>query len=270
MNENATAGVKSAARVLDILEWLAQRPDPVALQVIVNHFQFPKSSTLALMLTLVERGYVERDGRDRYALRDALRARWAMGDTGQLLIAAYPAMHSLRASSRETISLGLLTPDHQVRVIAKLNSDHEVRYEADSTQPRPAYCTAMGRVLLSQLPAPALSQYLQAAPFPKLTPATVTAAAPLRKIIREARRDGLAVVLEEFAVGGSGAAAPVFDAQGRAVGALNLATVTPRFNAQREFLLRELRQAAAQISHRLGAPAAPSASSSPNPGTSPP
>ncbi len=257
MNDNARASVKSAARVLDILEWLSQRPDPVALQAIVNYFHFPKSSTLALMLTLVERGYVERDLRDRYALREALRARWATGEAGQLLIAAYPAMHSLRANSRETISLGMLTPEREVRVIAKLNSDHEVRYEADSTQPRPAYCTAMGRVLLSQLPPKELSKYLRATPFPKLTPATVTSAAKLRQIVQDVKRNSLAVVLEEYAVGGSGAAVPVFDAQGRAVAALNLATVTPRFNAQREFLVRELQQWAAQISHRLGAPTNP-------------
>ena len=189
-----------------------------------------------------------------------MRARWAVGDTGQLLVAAYPAMHSLRSTTRETISLGTLTPEHEVRVIAKLNSELEVRYEADSTQPRPAYCTAMGRVLLSHLPAGALSQYLKAAPFPKLTPATVTAAAPLRKIISEVQRTGIAEVREEYAVGGSGAAVAIFDAQGRAVGVLNLATVTQRFNAQRAFLLHELRHWAAQISQRLGAPVAASPS----------
>jgi len=240
-------------RVLDILEWLALRPDPVPLQAVARHFGFPKSSTLALMSTLVERGYVQRDVQDRYRLRDELRPRWAAGDLGQLLLAAHGPMQDLRQKTLETVSLGILTPDVEVRVIARLTSDQEVRYEADTSQARPAYCTAMGRVLLAQLPAAALEAYLARAPFPSLTPSTVTRATPLRQIVRQVRQAGLATVLEEFAVGGSGAAVPVFSASGKAVAALNIATVAPRFEVTKHWLADELQQTARLISSRLGA-----------------
>lgn len=245
-------------RVLDILEWLALLPDAVALQAIARHFGFPKSSTLALMGTLVDRGYVERDADDRYRLREALRARWAVGDLGHLLVAAHAPMAELRQKTRETISLGVLTAGCEVRVISRFASDQEVRYESDASHPRPAYCTAMGRVLLAQLPTEALDRYLAQAPFPMLTPSTVTRATPLRQIVRQVRRDGLATVLEEYAVGGSGAAVPVHGASGRALAALNLATVAPRFEAMRSWLVEELQHTARLISSRLGAPAADS------------
>ena len=73
---DATGGVKSATRTLDILEWLAQLAEPVGLQTVASHFGFPKSSTLALLGTLTERGYVLRDAHDLYRLRPALRSRW--------------------------------------------------------------------------------------------------------------------------------------------------------------------------------------------------
>lgn len=258
MNENQPAGVKSATRVLDILEWLAMNPEPAGLQQVVNHFGYPKSSTLALMTTLLERGYVDRDPRDRYRLRDALRTRWAAGDAGQLLVAAHPAMAALQRAVRETINLGVMNADRQVQVLAKLASPDELRYEADSTQPRPAYCTAMGRILLAFAPPGALDRYLRAAPFPRITPATVTGERALRKLVRQARAEGLAIVLEEFAIGGCGAAAPIFDARGQVAGALNVATVTPRFEARRALILRELKRHAVAISRRLGYRAAPS------------
>ena len=253
VNESTHGGVKSAMRVLDILEWLALRPDPVPLQAVARHFSFPKSSTLALMSTLVERGYVERDVQDGYRLRDALRPRWAVGDLGHLLVAAHGPMQELRQKTRETISLGVLTPDIEVRVISRFTSDQEVRYEADTSQARPAYCTAMGRVLLAQLPTEALEAYLAQAPFPSLTPSTVTKATPLRQIVRQVRKEGLATVLEEFAVGGSGVAVPIFAASGAAVAALNIATVAPRFEATKQWLADELQKTAHLISSRLGA-----------------
>ena len=68
---------------------------------------------------------------------------------------------------------------------------------------------------------------------------------------------------EEFALGGSGAAAPLSDAQGRVVAALNVATVTARFDAKRETLLRELLATAQLISQRLGSPAGAAAHPAP-------
>ncbi len=252
MNAEPSPGVKSAVRVLDILEWLAGRAEPASLQQLVQHFGYPKSSALALLVTLVDRGYLERVPPERYRVRDAIRSRWASDDVAHLLLAAHPPMAGLHQRTQETISLGVLDPQARVQVVAKLTSPQEVRYDADSSVPRPAYCTAMGRMLLAHLPKDALSRYLAAAPFPALTPATVTSARGLRKLIGQARDEGVAVVMEEFAIGGSGAAAPVFDERGQVAGVLNLATVSPRFLARRQSLLDALHTHARQISWRLG------------------
>ena len=55
--------VKSAARVLDLLEYFGSVREPKLLKDIVLALGFPKSSTLMLLRTLEIRGYVER-GRD--------------------------------------------------------------------------------------------------------------------------------------------------------------------------------------------------------------
>ena len=69
MNDN----VKSAARVLDILELLARSDQPMALKDLVSVLALPKSSAHALLRTLQSRGYVERDAADRYVLNESMR-----------------------------------------------------------------------------------------------------------------------------------------------------------------------------------------------------
>jgi len=86
MNDN----VKSAARVLDILELLFRSEEPMALRDLVSILALPKSSAHALLRTLQSRGYVERDAADRYALNEALRqsSGWIGGPEAQLAAVA--------------------------------------------------------------------------------------------------------------------------------------------------------------------------------------
>jgi DNA-binding IclR family transcriptional regulator len=60
------------------------------------------------------------------------------------------------------------------------------------------------------------------------------------------------VIESEYADGGSGVAAPIFERHGRAIAALNLASLTERWRSQRQSLTRAVVQAAATITARLG------------------
>ncbi|HHV68625.1 MAG TPA: IclR family transcriptional regulator, partial [Ochrobactrum intermedium] len=61
-----------------------------------------------------------------------------------------------------------------------------------------------------------------------------------------------AVCDEEAVIGGSGVAAPVFDASGEVVAALNMATISPRFTACRQRMIDAVIKHAAELSARLG------------------
>ena len=50
--------VKSAVRVLDILELMANEPQGLSIRGISERLQIPVSSTHALVLTLIDRGYL--------------------------------------------------------------------------------------------------------------------------------------------------------------------------------------------------------------------
>jgi len=162
MNDN----VKSAARVLDILELLARSDEPMALKDLVSVLALPKSSAHALLRTLQSRGYVERDAADRYALNEALRqsAGWIGGLQAHLAAVARPVMEQLRDELEESVFLGVREARGDVKVIAKAVSRAAIRYDSDDPGARTAYCTGMGRVLLAFWDKKSTAAYLMQSP----------------------------------------------------------------------------------------------------------
>ena len=250
MNDN----VKSAGRVLDILELLARSDEPMALKDLVSVLALPKSSAHALLRTLQSRGYVERDAADRYALNESLRqsAGWIGGPQAHLAALARPVMEQLRDELEESVFLGVREARGDVKVIAKAVSRAAIRYDSDNPSPRTAYCTGMGRILLAFWDKKSTAAYLMRTRLRAHTPRTVTDAAKLRAILAKVATDGYAVVEEEFVLGGSATAAPVFGANGTVVAALNVGTVSARYPAAKPQIIAGVVRAAATISQRLG------------------
>src|SRR3546814_11191726 len=65
--------VRSASRVLDLLELLAGAEDGLSLAEACERLGAPKSSTLMLLRTLAGRGYAVRGDGDRYRLNETFR-----------------------------------------------------------------------------------------------------------------------------------------------------------------------------------------------------
>jgi DNA-binding IclR family transcriptional regulator len=110
----------------------------------------------------------------------------------------------------------------------------------------------MGRVLLAHWDEKSVEAYLSRTRFKAMTPHTVTDPARLRAILQQVRRDGYVVIEQEFVIGGSAAAAPVFGRDGRVVAVLNVGAVSPRFFAASRKIIAGVTRAAATISQRLG------------------
>jgi len=106
----------------------------------------------------------------------------------------------------------------------------------------------MGRVLLAQLADDEFEQYLTEATFERLTSRTVTNPARLRTIVRDAKRQGYAIVDQELEEGLRAVAAPI---RGADVGsaAINVSAHASRVSmgAMRGQILPALLETARQI-----------------------
>jgi IclR family pca regulon transcriptional regulator len=245
--------VKSAARVLELLEFLSGCTEPVTLKEITAELGYPKSSAHALAQTLVSRGYAIQDATERYVLvhgdrhGSSTRAREA-----RLLAAAHPVMQDLRDRTDETVLVSTRTGRGEIKRLAKCVSRQTVRYDTDLDGFAVSYCTATGRVLLAYWDEAAVDAYFARTQIVAYTPFTVTEPSRLRDMLAQVRRDGIAINDQEYVLGATGIAAPLRDHDGAVVAALNLGTLTMRYQLRRDEIIAAVKDAADQISRRFG------------------
>lgn len=242
--------VKSASRVLDLLELLALEQQGRSLTSIAERLGLPKSSTLGLLRTLVGRGYVAREPDDRYRLCNAFRAE-GFARHGRLLGVAPAIMRKMADELGETVILGGLASAGTVRLLAKEVAGRDIRFDIELSRQLPAYCTAIGRILIAQLGDDEARDILGAAPRKGPTSSTITDKAALWDRIEQARSTGVAIVEEEFALGGTGVATLIPGSAGNPKAALNIGCITARFHERREEIVAALRRGAEEIGAAL-------------------
>jgi DNA-binding IclR family transcriptional regulator len=259
MNSSNAPVVRSAARALDLLELIAESDGGISLTAAASSLKLPKSSALMLLRTLVARGYVVRTEEDRYVLNEDFRRHgfgWGGNRFARVVALAKPVMQRLSDKLGETLLLGVPEDDGQVRLLSKVIARQDIRYDVDLAIKLPAYCTALGRVFLAGLDPERRRAVLSATKRTKRTSRTVTELERLEVLIDQAAAHGYAVVEEEYAVGGTGIAAPIVDVEGRTIAALNVGCVTARFPLKRLAIIAALLREAGGLSSVISRPRA--------------
>ncbi len=225
---------------------------------LARRLRLHKNNVFRLLATLEQRGYVEETPDDRYRLGSGcLRLGQAYLRSNSLLGRARPLLEVLAGALGETTHLAVLREfsvvhldGHQAAgpLLGKLRLGEEL----------PCHCTALGKVLVGCDQAATLETFdrevIAAGKLESLTEQTLVEREPLVEHLHKVRSQGWALDLEEYAQGLHCAAAPIFDADGRAVGAFSASGPAPRLD--RERLEREvvpaLLRAAETVSASLG------------------
>ncbi|MGO4605936.1 IclR family transcriptional regulator [Variovorax sp. 2RAF20] len=242
--------VRSAARVLDLLEYFAGIEGDATLAAVTEAMEMPKTTVLALLKTLCARGYLLRDGRGLYSLNEIFASQgfgWASSRLVRLLSAADPILQKFAEQVGETALLGALTPDGQVKVLVQTLTTQPIRYQTDVGRTVPVYCTAMGRILLSESLIDERNALLAKHPIGSFTTSTLTDPAKIHEQMDIARDQGYCVVVDEYDNGGTGIAAALRDGHGKIFAALNFACVSARFASKQDTLKLLLKKAVLEL-----------------------
>jgi DNA-binding IclR family transcriptional regulator len=248
---NAT--VKSARRVIDIFEALAESRTGLTVSDLARRLAIPKSSTWLVARTLLECGYLERGPNGALLLGARLFDVGVCGRTDtRLQTLARPVLVRLMEKTSESVFLGILTPAFEVLYLDKVVSQQAIRYDADIGATRPAHCSSLGKALLAHLAPEQLARYLRGTRRQRFTDRTIVERAALREELSGVRQRGVAFAVDERIVGVSAITAPVQVRSGRAVAGVVVGGPTERILARREDLVPPIREAAAQIAEALG------------------
>lgn len=227
------SAVKSASRVLDVLELLAQHQQGLTFPELVELLGFPKSSLHALLWTLHDRGWVALD-EDTRRYRTGVRA-WEAGQGFvhgvDLVRVADRHLRNARADLDETVQLAILDGTDVVYV-AKVDADHPFQLISRVGMRLPAYATGLGKVLLAALPPAELEARFEAFDFERFTDRTLTSFPELVDRLAQIRQDGFGEDDGEYTEGIFCVAAPVRDHTGAVVAALSCSAPRARLDAR--------------------------------------
>jgi IclR family transcriptional regulator, pca regulon regulatory protein len=179
------------------------------------------------LITLVELGYVEQTGREFRPLR---RLR-SLGSSATLIDRlprlARPLLEQSRDELKESVSLAVLDEDCAL-FIARAEAEHIVSTGVRVGASLPAYCSATGRVLLSQFSDAEVLKRLGTKQREQRTPRTLTKTAELLAEIKSVRANGYAMTDEELELGIRSLAVPVFGKEGETIAALSVSAFSAR------------------------------------------
>lgn len=246
--------VKSADRVLDIFEVLAQKARPLSHTELAAELGIPKSSLSQLLANLVDRTYLSFDaGSASYEFGEGfLRLNERRSRIASLPELAQPLCDRITRMTGESSSLNLRR-DFDVERVCGSNSTHPLTYTMKLGELAPMYAVSSGKALLATFAAKELSAYLSSVKLEPITKHTITSAAALRKEIEKVKKSGVAWSFEEFTRGIIGLAVVVYHG-GEPIGALNIALPKSRDDPeQRQRMVAALQDAAASLEKDLGA-----------------
>jgi IclR family pca regulon transcriptional regulator len=181
------------------------------------------------LLTLAATGYATQAGR-LFMLSPRLLSvarTWLQG--APLWTHAEPIMREVSAALDESCSAAVLS-GHDVVYVARVPGRRILSVALNVGTRLPAWCTSMGRVLLSDMPKDELDEFLATARIEKRTPKSITGRRQLAVEIAKAAENGYAIVDEELEIGLRSLAVPIRGHQGRIVAAINVSTQSARFS----------------------------------------
>lgn len=246
--------VKSAERTLKIIDLLAQTSSPLSFSALSAALGYPQSSMHGLLQTLQVGQWVHFDEKSReYSLGiKAWEAGNAYTHAVSLAERARPYMDRVRDALNETVQLAVLDGRHNV-YIAKSDGAQRLVLESRVGSRLTAHATAIGKVLLAGLSDSELNERIAEANLERYTDNTVINKNELRKQMAVARTAGYATEVEEYTVGVSCVAVPVFDSTGDTIAAMSVSMPLARLSATSHgSILAELHPAASELSHALG------------------
>jgi DNA-binding IclR family transcriptional regulator len=247
-------GAQSVSRALHMLEALARAPSSLGVRDLARLVGMAPSTAQRIVATLAEHGFAEQDPSRKY--RIGLRA-FAVGNAflsaNTLARESMAELQGLAEGHQLNSYLGVRRGRAVVYLLAVQSSGPIVIKGAPGTETH-LHTTALGKVLLAELPDSEIKNLLGSQPYERLTPKTQTRCAPLLAELHAVREKGYAVSDEENLAGVYAIGAPVHDASGAAIAAISGAL--PRHEVDRTTLpkvSRLVRDAAERISARLGA-----------------
>jgi IclR family pca regulon transcriptional regulator len=244
--------VASLQKGLDALTCFGRQHSRLTVSEVARLTGASAASARRSLLTLLELGYLESDGKRFWMAPKSLLVAHAYLSSRPVSALAQPLLDALSERTRESASLGQLM-DEDAIIVARSTARRSLSTGLGIGSRLPAYCSALGRVLLAGLPPDEAARRVHAMARPALTGRTIHRADEVLALLARCRAEGHAGNDGELEIGVRSMAVPVRDGRGVTVAGMSIAVRVERMGMTefRAAFLPALQKARDRLETRL-------------------
>jgi DNA-binding IclR family transcriptional regulator len=224
--------VQSVERAIDILDCLAEYSKGCGIGELSKKLGLSKSTIHRIITTLKHKEYVAQNKEnDKYQLGiKILGLSSSIINNMDLIGIAKPYINEFANKVDEVIHLSL--PDESytniiyVDKVSPENTSRAITMSSSIGRKAPTYCTASGKLLLSQYSDDKIKELLKDVDFVRYTENTITNIDTLLKEIHDIRKNSYALDNVEYDNAVICIAVPIFDRTNKIIAAISLSSVT--------------------------------------------
>ncbi|SDO22545.1 transcriptional regulator, IclR family [Lutimaribacter pacificus] len=244
----------TTSKALSLLSYFSRAQPLIGLSDMARLSGLNKATVHRLMGELAQAGFVEQAGSGReYRLGPAVMRLAALREHAvPMRDVAAAVLRDLSDATGETAHFSLMQGQTLSTVAYAYSPLHGTRVTMEDAEVLMLHATGSGLAVLAYSP-PGMADRVLAGPLAARTDQTITDAARIRAILDEIRAVGVAESVSGFEEDVHSHAAPVFNAEGVAMGAIAVAAPTARMDAQLAARIRAaVRTQALRLTAMLG------------------
>jgi IclR family pca regulon transcriptional regulator len=243
--------MSTLARGLSVIRAFTQQRRPLTIAQLSMKTGIPRAAVRRCLYTLSQLGYVASDDGRSFVLRPRILALGhAYLTSSPLAASAQPILDQVSDTAHESCSMAILEGDDILYIARSRASTRIMSIDLGVGSRLPAYCTSMGRMLLSGLSPRELTHYLSRVRLAPHTPHTVVSPEGVRAIVEALRERDCAIVDQELEIGLRSIGVAVRDSSGRVAAAINISVQSTRLSVTE--MERRLKPPLLAAAHELG------------------
>ena len=252
--KTASGETQSLWRAIAILDCFQPNKSELGVREIARQLEMSTSTVGRLLVTMHSAGILSQDPASRRYHIGPKVLTWSSVYSNGLGIRdkARPALEELHRLTNETVSIYIIDRDERV-CLDRIDSPERVRVVVHLGERMPLHAGSAGKAILAFMAPDLRDQVLSTKPLERLASNTIINRNSLLKELSKVRKCGYAISHSERFEDVIGLAAPIFDAGGNVVAALNFGAPTMRFSERAiTKFIPKIKQLAYQISQALG------------------
>jgi IclR family transcriptional regulator, pca regulon regulatory protein len=213
--------VQAFARGLSVIRSFGPNASGQTLSQVAEATGLDRAGARRFLLTLENLGYVHREGRSFFLTPRVLELGYSYLSALPLRSVAEPVVRELVQEVNESSSVAVLD-DSDIVYVVRIPVKKIMTITLSIGSRVPAFCTALGRVLLGGLPREQMEQVLKNSAIKRYTQYTITSRQEIMKVVVADRRKGWSMCDQELEEGICSLAVPLFDHRNQIVAAMNV------------------------------------------------